>query len=71
LRTYNPLDKPLTKSGLSLDPPAPRLLSEKELREQEGPFWTSWLNRRMSLTVFSDPVLYAVNNPVHVAIESC
>lgn len=46
MNTYSPLTRfllpsvslrhnPLTKSGVSLDPATPRLLSEKELREQE------------------------------------
>lgn len=32
-----------------------------EFKMQGGPFWTSSLNGRVSLTILSDPVLYAVN----------
>ena len=44
---YNPLD---INCWSTLDPSAPKILSEKEFRKQECPFWTSWLNERVFLT---------------------
>ena len=43
--TLNPLDINCWPSlGLGVDPAAPRLSSERELRTQGGLLWTSWLN---------------------------
>lgn len=49
LHIYNLLNINHSPSlGVGLDPAAPRHLSE-EFGKQVGPFWTLWLNRRVSL----------------------
>lgn len=49
---YNSLGFSSQSQRLRLDWAAPKLLFEKELRNQGGPFSTSWLNRMVSLMKF-------------------